>query len=291
MKCYKTFILTIFGTLVLSCGSSKNIDKELKQHFYTYTKSSGFGEKSVDSLLEKLSQLNVRQREDSLIFYMSNGFMPSYNFQYKKVSYEYKNASGKKYSVSFWASPDYLSIGTDENFVRMPLTPQAAQLLADQFRCVLATTKMVDEIYKAATIKLPPIPLSENRDSLPTFTQHHLLIQEQLQHKIPSGIVAGIKKDVVQSTAVLHNPKPNRVAIYGWHKLNGKPIQPLYTGHVDWYVDYSHGIRLVYEKMLINNKVYFVKDVLNNRKLAPSICKDSVCTTMRYGKSDLNSKK
>jgi len=44
------------------------------------------------------------------------------------------------------------------------------------------------------------------------------------------------------------------VAIYGWHKLDGKPIQPLYTGHVDWYVDYSHGIRLVSRTIYIDNK-------------------------------------
>ena len=24
-----------------------------------------------------------------------------------------------------------------------------------------------------------------------------------------------------------------KVAIYGWHKPDGKPIQPLYTGHMD----------------------------------------------------------
>jgi hypothetical protein len=35
------------------------------------------------------------------------------------------------------------------------------------------------------------------------------------------------------------------VASYGWHKLDGKPIQPVYAGHVNWYVDYSHGIRLI----------------------------------------------
>ena len=29
---------------------------------------------------------------------------------------------------------------------------------------------------------------------------------------------------------------------------DGKPIQPLYTGHVNWYVDYSHGVRLVCPK-------------------------------------------
>ncbi|MET2986631.1 hypothetical protein [Aureibaculum conchae] len=282
MKFSRIFLHMVFSVVLISCSSSKIIEEEIKQQVDSFTENFNFNSSSVDSLLKNLSHLNVRQREDSLIKYMSNGFMPSYNFQFKRVTYEHKNAKGEKYKISFWTSPDYLSIGTNEDFVRMPLTPQSAQLLADQFGCVLPTTKMVDEIYEAAHIKLPPIPLTEHRDSQPTFVKHHHLVQEQLDGKIPSDIVAGIKKDVVQSKAVLKNPKPNRVAIYGWHKLNGKPIQPLYTGHVDWYVDYSHGIRLVYEKMLINNKVYFVKDVLDNPKLANSICNDGECGWMRY---------
>ncbi|MDY7395933.1 hypothetical protein UMM65_11810 [Aureibaculum sp. 2210JD6-5] len=286
MQVTKFFLGIVIGILMLSCSSSKKVSSIIEQQFYAFDKNSHFN--SLESLLNNISQLPVRQREDSLIYYMSNGWMPDYNFRFKKVSYQHKNTLGKNYKISFWATPDYLSIGTNKDFVRMPLTPQSAQLLADQFHCVLPTTKMVDEIYKTANQKLPPIPLTENRDSLLTFVKHHLLIQEQLQHKIPNRIVAGIKKDVVQSTAVLKNPKPNRVAIYGWHKLDGKPIQPLYTGHVDWYVDYSHGIRLIYEKMLINNKVYFVKDVLNNPKLAGIICDDDECAIMRYRKGKID---
>lgn len=282
MQVIKFFLGIVFSIFILSCSSSKNINGEIKQQFFALNKKAELRSKSVQSLLNKLSQLPVRQREDSLIYHMSNGWVPAYNFRFKKVSFEHRNASGKKYKISFWTSPDYLSIGTNENFIRMPLTPQAAQLLADQFHCVLPTTKMVDEIYKRASVKLPPIPLTENRDSLFTFTKHHLRIQKQLQNKVPKGIVAGIKKDVVQSTSVLKSSKSNRVAIYGWHKLDGEPIQPLYTGHVDWYVDYSHGVRLIYEKMLIDNHIYFVKDALNNPELARSICNDSICEVMRY---------
>lgn len=194
----------------------------------------------------------------------------------------YRGPSGKKYRVRLWVSPDYLAVGKNAKFVRMPLTPQSAQLVADTFHALLPTTKMVDEIYKAAKVKLAPVPLTENRDSLATLIKHNEIIEDQLRHKIPDGIIAGIKKDVVQSNAVFANPKSNRVAIYGWHQLNGIPIQPLYTGHVDWYVDYSHGIRLIYEKMSINNKIYFVKDVLNNPELSGSICDESNCKLMRY---------
>jgi hypothetical protein len=88
------------------------------------------------------------------------------------------------------------------------------------------------------------------RDSSITMWQHHLIIEGQRKNK--KGLISGIKKDVVLSNKVLPHAKPNRVAIYGWHLLDGKPIQPVYAGHVNWYVDYSHGIRLIAQKVKID---------------------------------------
>lgn len=98
------------------------------------------------------------------------------------------------------------------------------------------------------------------RDSTVTMWQHHLVIEGQRKGK--RGLIAGIKKDVVISTRLSGNVKNNRVAIYGWHKTNGQAIQSLYTGHVNWYVDYSHGIRLVYQTIWVNGKAMNYKTVL-----------------------------
>ena len=62
--------------------------------------------------------------------------------------------------------------------------------------------------------------------------------------------------------------KPNKVAIYGWHKLDGKPIQPLYPGHADWYADYSHGVRLVKNECVVDGKKMKVADVLKDAELS-----------------------
>ena len=52
--------------------------------------------------------------------------------------------------------------------------------------------------------------------------------------------------------------------IYGWHQLNGVPIQPLYSGHLNSYVDYSHGIRFVNQQMLVDSVVMTATQVLTN---------------------------
>ena len=127
----------------------------------------------------------------------------------------------------------------DDDWARINITPLAAQKIADSFNCFLPTRKIVDDIYKVAKVKLEPVPLYAFRDSTPTMWHHHLIIEGQRKGR--KGLIAGIQKDVVISGKISRDPKPDRVAIYGWHKLDGKPIQPLYTGHIYWWVDYSQG--------------------------------------------------
>ena len=74
------------------------------------------------------------------------------------------------------------------------------------------------------------------------------------------ALVAGDKKDVVIANKVFATP--GKVAIYGWHKPDGKPSQPLYTGHADSWVDYSHGIRLVSRWLLVNGVATTIDEVL-----------------------------
>ena len=51
--------------------------------------------------------------------------------------------------------PDYLAVGSDDDFVRMPMRPQTAQQIADAFGCVLPTRKIVDAMDAAATCGSP----------------------------------------------------------------------------------------------------------------------------------------
>ena len=139
---------------------------------------------------------------------------------------------------------------------------------------------MDNDIYEQAKIKLSPVPMYAFRDSTPTMWQHHLIIEGQ--RRLRKGLVAGIKKDVVLSAKILESNKTDRVAIYGWHQLNGVPIQPLYTGHVNWWVDYSQGIRLVYRKIKVNGKWLDYEDVLKSPRLQKLLCDENRCDFFRY---------
>jgi hypothetical protein len=190
------------------------------------------------------------------------------------------SATGKTIKATYYVAPDYLSIGTDDDWARINITPNAAQQVADSFDCFLPTRKMVDDIYTAAKLKLEPVPLYAFRDSTPIMWHHHLIVEGQRKGR--KGLIAGIQKDVVISGKISRDPKPDRVAIYGWHKLDGQPIQPLYTGHIYWWVDYSQGIRLVYRKIKVENKWMDYIDVLKDPVLQKLLCDEEYCDFYRY---------
>lgn len=223
------------------------------------------------------------QARDSLVIEQAlAGNMPKFLARFKPVSVSiYDSLHDKTIHAIYYVSPDYLSIGTDDDWARVNITPNAAQRIADSVSCFLPTRKMVDDIYKTATLKLEPVPMYAFRDSTPTMWQHHLIIEGQRKNR--KGLIAGIKKDVVISGKVSRDKRPDRVAIYGWHKLDGKPIQPLYTGHINWWVDYSQGIRLVYRKIKVENKWMDYTEVLKDPVLQKLLCDEEYCDFFRYG--------
>lgn len=222
------------------------------------------------------------QQRDSLVLQEAlHGNIPSFLKRFVPVNVQIKDSvTGNSIKATYYVAPDYLSIGTDKDWARINITPYVAQKIADTFQCFLPTKKMVDDIYKAATVKLEPVPMYAFRDSTPTMYQHHLIIEGQRKGR--KGLIAGIQKDVVLSGKISRDSKPDRVAIYGWHKLDGTPIQPLYTGHVYWWVDYSQGIRLVYRKIKVDGRWLDYVDVLKNPTLSSLICDEQYCDFYKY---------
>ncbi|NOS68399.1 MAG: hypothetical protein HOP33_00515 [Verrucomicrobia bacterium] len=195
-------------------------------------------------------------------------------------------SDGRTNIGTFHVAPDYLAIGNDDDYLLTPLTPRTAQGIADSLACTLPTRKMVDAIYAAADVKLEPqpIPSTPAMTTFPVFAQHNEIVRTQRAAFLgthPLGaLVAGHKKDVVISAKL--SGTTNKVAIYGWHRTNGAPIQPLYTGHSENWVDYSHGIRLVSHLMFVNGKPMNVASVLADPKLCGLISDEGVITHASY---------
>jgi hypothetical protein len=222
-----------------------------------------------------------RKRDSIAVDLILAGDIPSFFKKFSKVTTSIIDSStGKVVHAYYFVSNDYVSVGTDEDWARIPLTPQAAQKIADAWNCFLPTRKMVNDIHLAAQVKLEPVPMYIFRDSSVTMWQHHLIIEKQRKNQ--KGLISGIKKDVVISDKITRDLKKNRVAIYGWHKSDGKAIQPLYTGHVDWYVDYSHGVRMVSQTIFVEGKPMNYKEVMKHPLYKRLLCDEENCDVVRY---------
>ena len=208
------------------------------------------------------------------------GNIPSFLRRFSRIEVAAADSNGAMQTVQYEVMPDYLAIGSDKDFVRMPMTPQTAQAFCDAFGFVLPTRKMVGDIWKNAELRVEPRPLTEQRESPLTFLQHHRIIEQQLKGIARGNLTAGIKKDVVV-TPRLDNSS-GRVAIFGWHRENGEPIQPLYTGHVDWYVDYSHGVRPVRRRMSVNGTMRTFEKVLADPKVRYLVSDEDGPAVSRY---------
>ncbi len=139
---------------------------------------------------------------------------------------------------------------------------------------------MVDKIHSQAKEILKPIPLTKNREESATFLEHHRVIESQRSAQAPRGLISGIKKDLVVTNRL--EEKPNRVALYGWHQDEGKPIQPLNISHVNWYVDYSHGVRLIKRTVLVNGKPRDIRQLFVSDEYAPFFCDEGILRRMTY---------
>jgi hypothetical protein len=219
-------------------------------------------------------------REKNILDEFLHGNVPDFLRNFAQVTVT--NASD---SLTYLVMSDYLCLGQNNDYVRMPMNPHTAQTIADQYDCTLPTRKMVNDIWKASVNKLDPRPWGPpyNADMEKTHRigTHSNTIQIQLVGKDTTALTSGHKKDVVISKQLLN--KPHNVGIFGWIQSTGKPIQDLNcNAHDDYYADYSHGIRLCSNDVIVNGNPMRMKNVFADSKLAPLVSDEGVLLFTRY---------
>jgi hypothetical protein len=177
--------------------------------------------------------------------------------------------------------PDYLAIGSNTDFCRIPVSPQTAQLLAGYFGCSLPTTQIVDSVRKAAVYKITPVthtPIGNSNEQVSMFILHNQEIEQALTAfgtgwDRTKNIVDGLKKDIVITNRLL--TETGKVAIYGWYKPEGTFWQPLYLGHINSYMDYSHGVRFVNSLVWLDGRPMTIQQLLKDPALYPVLSNES----------------
>lgn len=218
-------------------------------------------------------------RDNRLVQEAVAGNVPSHIRNLQPVTFN-GNVGGRTVEVTICVTPDYLAIGSDQDNVRVPLGLPAALRVADAFDMMLPTTTMVDAIYQQADIRIAPSPMTPGSSMSSTnyFLRHDETVDGQFARAGARAgmLVAGHKKDLVIANRLSRNP--GRVAIYGWHRTNGRAIQSLSTVHGQYYADYSHGIRLVSRTAFVNGRAVDLRELLTDERYAGFLNSDGALT-------------
>lgn len=122
-----------------------------------------------------------------------------------------------------------------------PVSIGDGEVVAKFYGADVPTAGLVDAIWRAADLKLDPLP--RKHDGTPktmasqeAYNDQQARIVAQIAGR-PFTLLAGTHKDIVRA------PSGN-LGIYGWQKSDGTNIQPLSTVHYPGWIDYSQGVRL-----------------------------------------------
>ena len=237
---------------------------------------------------EEIRALSFLEREQAIEREVLSGNIPEFIKRYVPITSMEKDTSGRERRVTIFVSPDYLSIGDERDYFITPMGPITAQKIADYMDSSLPTPKVVDIIYSKSRLKLEPfnfIPRGNRNETPDILYDHSKIIQAQMKAaaKPPGTFVAGTKKDIVICSKLADPRRTRHVTIYGWNRLDGKPIQPANNVHINTYVDYSHGVRLISNKVIIDGEIYNYREVLSDPLLHSLLSNESsALTTTEY---------
>ena len=248
------------------CNSTFVNEAGLKPLPY-FQEHKGTGLKAWD-FVESIDDMDFWQFEDETVQALLAGDVPDSLRFFKKIRYERLG-----HIVEFWVLPDYLAIGTNEDFVRIPMGIISSKKVAKALGCTLPTTFLVDRINDVAQGALDIFPFRPkgSRNQRPiVFQDHNNAIKALFKAKgYQFGqFISGLKKDLVLSWNQERIPAYARnIAIYGWHHPDGHPQQPLFLRHADFYSDYSHGTRLIWNEILIDGIPFSLEKVMRDPQL------------------------
>lgn len=272
-RCTAGWYAAIIFILTLGISASQAVAIECDAAIQMLTKQ--IPQRSAQTLtgsqfVNLLTTIGTTRREQAIGEQLLQGNIPDFLRQLKPVTLKQRDRNGRLVQATIFVTPDYLAIGSQDDFIRMPMDFHTASKVAKSLGFILPTRRMVDAIYDQSENHFTPQPLPPGPQMCSTryYQRHNQKIHSQRQaHGIALGtLVSGHKKDIVISNRLLR--KPGRIAIYGWHRSNGSPIQPLSTIHGAGYADYSHGVRLVSNQVLVDGKLRSVYDILQDPNLA-----------------------
>ena len=227
---------------------------------------------------EEIRGLSDDERERRIERELLTGNIPAFLRRLVPIRLNEPLPDGQPIDVVVCAAPDYLAIGSDDDFMLIPMRLGTALSVANRFGFTLPTPRIVDAIYAQAAVHFvpQPLPASSRMRSTDYYWRHNELVgrQRAALDVLPGRLTAGDKKDLVITNRLWSHL--DRVAIYGWHAASGQAIQSLSTFHGWHYADYSHGARLISTWVFVDGKANSIFQILQDPRLAGALSDEGV---------------
>ena len=142
-------------------------------------------------------------RDANVLTEVLAGNFPSFMRNFKPIT-----VSDGTNTLSYLVSSDVICIGSDMDFIRIPIMAQTGKKILNAFGCSFPTKKIADQIWQSATIKLQPMPkgspyTNDSMQSTQEYSNHNSIIQNQLNGLDHTQLITGHKKDYVLGKALL----------------------------------------------------------------------------------------
>jgi len=285
----KTRVFTFFFILALCLSSRAAMGKELanvQAFLVNLVKKVPLRQDHAmtgSEFAAHISGMDRDDREQAIETELTEGNFPEFLKRLKPVHLTHRFEDGKARTATVFAMPDYLSVGSDQDYLLTPMNLHTAIETAIRLGFILPTRKIVDAIFTQSDVRCAPEPMPAGPEMRSTayYIKHNQKIKKQLISLscTPGSLVSGHKKDVVLTNRLIRSH--GKIAIYGWHRPSGIPIQPLSTVHGANYADYSHGIRLVSDIVLIDDEPRSIYDVFDDPRLASIVSDEGAMPGVR----------
>ncbi|HEX5100228.1 MAG TPA: hypothetical protein VFV94_12040, partial [Polyangiaceae bacterium] len=193
------------------------------------------------AVLAKFPADHIKEREELLVQAVAKG-------AYDPPEWTTITANFRGRRAELQVSTDALTILG----VRIDVTADGAQRIADLLGTVLPTPRIVQLIWEQATVRIDPctLPADEKMATTARMIEHSECVDDQLGGR--KGLVANEGKHWVLTNRVAGNGK--LAANYGWFVKGRPPIQTVGTHHDTGHTDYSQIMRLVKPKLRVDGR-------------------------------------
>jgi N-acetyl-anhydromuramyl-L-alanine amidase AmpD len=207
-------------------------------------------------------------------------FSGSYVLPWSSINSEWK---GRRARIR--VSSDCLRIGEPGDFMRVSVSANTAQLIADLLHATLPTTKICDLVWQQADVHVEPCLFGEPRAATSRMLDYDRAVEAKVAGR--TGLVEVVGKHWVITNGLLSHP--GKVGNYGFYSPNApyrsasgfRMWQTLGFAHDANHVDYSQVLRLVSPVIEVDGAERSFAELACDELLSGLISSEGILRTLR----------